>query len=97
VRALKIGQPRRTRSKLRVAARKLGVIAAEVAVALSLSLTHKAVGFDRWFLDVDFDTLNLVPTGTLPTAVQGGARPGGIRNRQQPRQPIRPSTHDERS
>ncbi len=33
-----------------VAARKLGVITAEHAVALSLSMTHKAIGFDRRFL-----------------------------------------------
>jgi hypothetical protein len=48
-------------------------------------MTHKAVGFDRRFPDVDFDTLDLEPTGTLPVAVDGAARHGGIRNRQQPR------------
>ena len=37
----------RCQTRIAVAARKLGVIHADVAVALSLSLTHKAVGFDR--------------------------------------------------
>ncbi|MBW3627212.1 MAG: hypothetical protein KY412_06345, partial [Actinobacteria bacterium] len=37
----------RCQTRIAVAARKLGVIRADVAVALSLSLTHKAVGFDR--------------------------------------------------
>ena len=63
---------------------------ADIAVALSLSLTHKAVGFDRRIADVDFDALDYPPTGTLPVGVEGGERHGGIRNRQQPRRP--PST-----
>ena len=37
----------RCQTRIAVAARKLGIIRADVAVALSLSLTHKAVGFDR--------------------------------------------------
>jgi hypothetical protein len=68
-----------------VAARKLGLIRADVAVAQSLSLTHKAVGFDRRMPDVDFDVLDLPETGTLPIGVPGAAREGGTRNRQQGR------------
>jgi hypothetical protein len=71
------------------AARKLGLIKADIAVALSLSLTHKAVGFDRRMPDVDFDALDLPATGTLPLGVPGAGREGGARNRQQPRRPSR--------
>src|SRR5436853_382030 len=56
----------RCQTRIAVAARKLGVIEADVAVALSLSLTHKNVGFDRRFPDIDFDALDLAPTNTLP-------------------------------
>ncbi|HMC52959.1 MAG TPA: DUF2148 domain-containing protein [Acidimicrobiales bacterium] len=87
----------RCQTRVAVAARKLGVITAEVAVALSLSMTHKAVGFDRRFPDVDFDTLDLPATGSLPVAAQGGERGGGARNRQQPRQTIRPRRDGDRS
>ena len=80
----------RCQTRSAVAARKLGIITADHAVALSLSMTHKSVGFDRGFPEVDFDTLDLEPTGTLPTAVEGAARHGGIRNRQQPRTNLRP-------
>ena len=79
----------RCQTRVAVAARKLGVITADHAVALSLSMTHKAVGFDRRMPDVDFDALDLPSTGTLPIGVEGAARHGGARNRQQPRQPIR--------
>ena len=68
-----------------MAARKLGIIQADVAVALSLSLTHKAVGFDRRFPDIDFDALDLPPTNTLPIGIEGATRYGGVRNRQQSR------------
>src|SRR5207247_8627975 len=47
----------RCQTRIAVAARKLGIIKADVAVALSLSLTHKAIGFDRRMPDVDFDSL----------------------------------------
>ncbi len=80
----------RCQTRIAVAARKLGVIRADVAVALSLSLTHKAVGFDRRFPEVDFDALDLPSTGVLPVGAEGGARQDGIRNRQQPRHPLRP-------
>ena len=76
----------RCQTRIAVAARKLGIIRADVAVALSLSLTHKALGFDRRFPDIDFDALDLPPTNTLPVGVEGATRHGGVRNRQQPRQ-----------
>ncbi len=78
----------RCQTRIAVAARKLGIIRADVAVALSLSLTHKSVGFDRQFPDVDFDALDLPPTNTLPVGIEGAARHGGARNRQQPRRPL---------
>lgn len=55
-------------------------------------MTPKAVGFDRRFPEVDFETLDLPATGTLPVGIEGAARHGGIRNRQQPREPIRPTS-----
>src|SRR5205814_8429476 len=67
----------RCQTRIAVAARKLGVIRADIAVALSLPLTHKAVGFDRRMPDIDFDTLDYPPTNTLPVAADGGARYGG--------------------
>src|SRR5947208_3479864 len=78
----------RCQTRVAVAARKLGVIEADVAVALSLSLTAKAVGFDRKIAEVDVDSLDYPPTGTLPIGVEGGERYGGARNRQQPRRPL---------
>jgi hypothetical protein len=65
------------------------MITAELAVALSLSVTHKAIGFDRRMPDVDFDTLDLPGTATLPVGVPGAARADGARNKQQPRNPTR--------
>jgi uncharacterized ferredoxin-like protein len=59
----------RCQTRVAVAARKLGLIEAEVAVALSMSVTHKNVGFDNRMPVVDFDTpdlANLPATGTLP-------------------------------
>ena len=67
------------------------MIKADIAVALCLSLTHKAIGFDRKMPDVDFDSLELPPTGTLPLGVPGAGREGGARNRQQPRRSKRQS------
>jgi hypothetical protein len=67
---------------------------ADVAVALSLSLTHKAVGFDRAIPTIDVDTLDHEPTGTLPVGVPGASRYDGARNRQQPRgSPSAPGPH----
>src|SRR5437667_5025208 len=79
----------RCQTRIAVAARKLGVINADIAVALSLSLTHKAVGFDRRMPEIDFDALDLPATGTLPVGVPGAAREGGARYRQQPRRSMR--------
>jgi len=80
----------RCQTRIAVAARKLGVIHAGLAVGLSLSLTHKAVGFDRRIDPVDFDTLDPPATGTLPIGIDGATRAGGALNRQQPRSAIRP-------
>jgi uncharacterized ferredoxin-like protein len=75
----------RCQTRVAVAARKLGVIKSDVAVGMSLSLTHKAAGFDRRFPDVDFDSLDLPSTGTLPVAAGSGIREGGARHKQRPR------------
>jgi uncharacterized ferredoxin-like protein len=59
----------RCQTRIAVAARKLGIIQAEVAVALSMSVTHKNVGFDNRMPAVDFDSAELASlpgTGTLP-------------------------------
>ena len=84
----------RCQTRIAVAARKLGVINADIAVALSLSLTHKAVGFDRRISEVDFDTLDLPATGTLPIGIEGAARADGARNRQQPRTSLRGAANE---
>jgi uncharacterized ferredoxin-like protein len=78
----------RCQTRVAVAARKLGVISSDLAVALSLSVTHKALGFDRQMPTVDFATLDLPSTGTLPTAKEQAA-PGSARTRQQRRRPAR--------
>jgi hypothetical protein len=62
-----------------------------VAVALSLSATHKAVGFDRRMPEVDFDSLDLPGSETLPVALGRAGRSGGARNRQHPCHPAKPS------
>lgn len=76
----------RTQTRIAVAARKLGIIKADVAVALSLSLTHKNVGFDRAMPQVDFDApehRDLPVPNLLPKAAEAGAREGG-RHKQEP-------------
>jgi hypothetical protein len=78
----------RCQTRIAVAARKLGVIRSDVAVALSLSMTHKAVGFDPRMPTAEFDSLDLPSTGTLPIGVEGESRHGSARNRQQPRRPL---------
>jgi uncharacterized ferredoxin-like protein len=78
----------RCQTRIATAARKLDIIRADIAVALSLSLTAKAIGFDRQIPNVDVDTLDYPSTGTLPVGVAGGQRHGGARNRQQPRRPL---------
>src|SRR5437660_7929618 len=51
----------RCQTRVAVAARKLGLIQADHSVALSLSITHKAIGFDRAMPEADFDSLDLPP------------------------------------
>ena len=77
----------RCQTRVAGAARKLGYITAELVVALSLSVTHKAIGFDRRMPEIDFDSLDLPGTGTLPLGIEGAVRSGGARNKQQPRHP----------
>ena len=74
----------RCQTRVAVAARHLGVIGADVAVGLSLSLTHKSEGFDRPMPEVDFDAVPAdepAPPGLEPRAAPTGERPGG-RHRQ---------------
>jgi uncharacterized ferredoxin-like protein len=85
----------RCQTRAAVAARKAGLIQADHAVALSLSITHKAIGFDRAMPEADFDTLDLPGTGTLPVGVPGATRHGGARNRQEPRHPVRRGAQDQ--
>ena len=80
----------RCQTRVAVAARKLGIIHADISIALSLSMTAKAVGFDRSINGVDYDSLVYQPTGTLPIAIDESASQDGTRNRQQPRYPIAP-------
>ena len=79
----------RCQTRVAVAARKLGIIQADVAVALSLSLTHKNIGFERSMPIIDYDTLDLPFTNTLPVAAETGVLQGGARHRQQPRRSTR--------
>lgn len=80
----------RCQTRIAIAARKLGIITAEVAVGLSLSLTHKSPGFDRPFPAVDFEALDLPATGTLPVAAATGELHDGARHRQQGRARVEP-------
>ncbi len=82
----------RTQTRIAVAARKLGIIKADVAVALSLSLTHKNVGFDKAMPQVDFDApeyRDLPITHTLPSAAESGERAGGRHRQEQFTRPVR--------
>lgn len=72
----------RCQTRVAVAARKLGVIAAEIAVALSLSVTHEAIGFDRGMPEVDFDALELSGIGTQPVARETVVPASGATHRQ---------------
>ena len=59
----------RCQTRIAVAARKLGLIQSEVAVALSITVTHKNPGFDARMPAVDFDMPEALPgaaTGTAP-------------------------------
>lgn len=65
----------RCQTRIAVAARKLGLIRPEVAVALSMSVTHKNPGFDARMPAADFDaaeTMPVAPTGTAPVKTPEG-------------------------
>jgi uncharacterized ferredoxin-like protein len=65
----------RCQTRIAVAARKLGLIQAEIAVALSMTVTHKNPGFDAQIPDADFDAPEAMPgtpTGTLPVKTAEG-------------------------
>ena len=65
----------RCQTRIAVAARKLGLIKAEIAVALSMTVTHKNLGFDARMPAVNFDTGEPAPgasTGTLPVKTPQG-------------------------
>jgi len=79
------GVDARCQTRIVTAARKLDVIAADLGVALSMSMTAKSEGYDRGIPRVDFDALDLPGTGTLPVGEKGDGRYGGARNRQVPR------------
>ena len=68
------GVDTRCQTRIAVAARKLGLIQAEVAVALSMTVTHKNPGFDARMPPVDFDAqaMPATPTGTLPVKTPEG-------------------------
>ena len=55
--------------------RKLGLIQSEVAVALSMTVTHKNPGFDARMSAADFDLpdeISAAPTGTAPFKTPDG-------------------------
>src|SRR5262245_59427878 len=72
----------RCQTRVATAARKLGHIQADHAVAMSLSMTHKAIGFDRPMPEPEFDDLDFPATGTQPIGIPGASRHHGARNRQ---------------
>lgn len=82
----------RTQTRIAVAARKLGIIKADVAVALSLSATHKNVGFDNTMPAVDFASAEIAAlpvTQTLPVAAESGVKSGGRHKQQLVSRPVR--------
>ena len=64
----------RCQTCIAVAARKLGLIQAEVAVALSMTVTHKNPGFDARMPATEFDAPEATPaaTGTAPVKMPDG-------------------------
>jgi hypothetical protein len=65
----------RCQTRIAVAARKLGLIQSEVAVALSMTVTHKNPGFDARMPVVDFDAPEAIAgaaTGVLPVKTAEG-------------------------
>jgi hypothetical protein len=66
----------RCQTRVATAARKLSLIQADHAVALSLSMTHKAVGFDRPMPEADSTTsISHPPAPSQPAYL---ARPGTV-------------------
>ena len=86
----------RCQTRAATAARKLGLIQADHAVALSLSMTHKAVGFDRPMPEADFDTLDLPPTGTQPVGISGATRQAAPETARHPGNPSAAASSDAR-
>ena len=69
------GVDTRCQTRIAVAARKLGLIQAEIAVALSMTVTHKNPGFDVNMPVVDFEAPEdtaATPTGVLPIKTAAG-------------------------
>jgi uncharacterized ferredoxin-like protein len=63
----------RCQTRIAVAARKLGLIKAEIAIALSMTVTHKNPGFDAGIPAVDFDAGEAsTGTGVLPIKTPEG-------------------------
>lgn len=65
----------RCQTRIAIAARKLGLIKADVAVALSMSLTHKNPGFDNGMPKIDFaapEYDGATETGVLPVKTPEG-------------------------
>jgi uncharacterized protein with ferredoxin domain DUF2148 len=64
----------RCQTRIAVAARKLGLIRAEIAVALSMTVTHKNPGFDVDMPKLDFDAeaSGHEPTGVMPVKTPEG-------------------------
>jgi uncharacterized ferredoxin-like protein len=65
----------RCQTRIAVAARKLGLIKADVAVALSMSVSHKNPGFDNGMPKIDFsdEKLSRLPgTGSEPVKTPEG-------------------------
>lgn len=68
------GVDTRCQTRIAVAARKLGLIQSEVAVALSMTVTHKNPGFDARMPAIDFDVSETPaePTGAMPVKTPDG-------------------------
>lgn len=65
----------RCQTRIAVAARKLGLIRAEIAVALSMTVSHKNPGFDARMPEADFggpEAAPAAPTGALPVKTPDG-------------------------
>jgi uncharacterized ferredoxin-like protein len=73
----------RCQTRIAVAARKLKLIEADIAVALSMSLTHKNPGIDNAMPKVDFaapEYTELPATGVSPIKTPGGGKDVTLRS-----------------